>query len=59
LPKCGTCEARCWFDAITVAEDEMAVVVADKCLGCGQCALGCPEAAIRMSAVREPSFIPD
>jgi Pyruvate/2-oxoacid:ferredoxin oxidoreductase delta subunit len=56
---CGTCEERCWFDAIAVSENEAAVVVTEKCLGCGQCAVGCPEEAIRMIEVREPDFIPE
>jgi ferredoxin len=30
-----------------------------KGLGCGQCAVGCPEEAIRMTEVREPGFIPE
>lgn len=56
---CGTCEERCWFDAISVPENQAAAVIEDKCLGCGQCAIGCPEEAIRMTEVREPGFIPD
>ncbi|MGD2186278.1 MAG: 4Fe-4S dicluster domain-containing protein [Desulfobacterales bacterium] len=56
---CGTCEERCWFDAISVSDDQVAAVIADKCLGCGQCAIGCPEEAIRMIEVREPDFIPE
>jgi Pyruvate/2-oxoacid:ferredoxin oxidoreductase delta subunit len=56
---CGTCEERCWFDAIAVSENEVAEVITDKCLGCGQCAIGCPEEAIRMTEVREPGFIPE
>ena len=55
---CGTCEDRCWFDAIAVGDAGAAVVDADACLGCGQCAVGCPESAIAMEAVREPDFIP-
>lgn len=56
---CGTCEERCWFDAISVPENQAAAVIEDKCLGCGQCAIGCPEEAIRMTEVREPGFIPE
>ena len=54
---CGTCADRCWFEAIAVGEDDVAIV-ADSCLGCGQCALMCPEDAIEMVAVRDPDFIP-
>jgi Pyruvate/2-oxoacid:ferredoxin oxidoreductase delta subunit len=56
---CGTCEDRCWFNAIAVTEDDVAKVNTDKCLGCGQCAIGCPEEAINMIEVREPGFIPE
>ena len=55
---CGTCEERCWFDAIAV-DGDVADVNAERCLGCGQCALGCPDSAIAMEAVRAPEFIPD
>jgi NAD-dependent dihydropyrimidine dehydrogenase PreA subunit len=56
---CGTCEERCWFDAISVSENQVAAVIEDKCLGCGQCAIGCPEEAISMIEAREPGFIPE
>jgi Pyruvate/2-oxoacid:ferredoxin oxidoreductase delta subunit len=55
---CGTCEDRCWFDAIAVGQDDVAVVDPQKCLGCGQCAIGCPEEAVIMVDVKEPGFIP-
>jgi len=54
---CGDCEDRCWFGAIEVG-DEGAQVIEEQCLGCGQCAIGCPEEAIAMYEVREPDFIP-
>jgi MinD superfamily P-loop ATPase len=56
---CGTCEERCWFGAITVEEKSTAFVHEDKCPGCGQCAIGCPENAITMTEIREPGFIPE
>lgn len=56
---CGTCEERCWFDAIKADEKSIAVVIEEKCLGCGQCAIGCPEKAITMIEIREPGFIPE
>lgn len=55
---CGTCEDRCWFNAITVGENDTASVDEEKCLGCGQCYTGCPEEAITMVEVRAPDFIP-
>jgi Pyruvate/2-oxoacid:ferredoxin oxidoreductase delta subunit len=56
---CGICEERCWFDAIKADEKSVAAVIQDKCLGCGQCAIGCPEHAITMTEIREPGFIPE
>ncbi len=55
---CGDCEDRCWFKAIAVGDDDYAVVSEESCLGCGQCAIGCPEEAITMVEAREVSFIP-
>ncbi|MFP4039537.1 MAG: ATP-binding protein [Desulfosudaceae bacterium] len=55
---CGTCEERCFFDAIAVSGDEVAEVTVDKCLGCGQCAIGCPESAITLVEERPADFIP-
>jgi len=56
--ECGTCEERCWFDAIALSDAEGVQVNEEKCLGCGQCAVSCPEGAIQMTAVRDPEFIP-
>jgi MinD superfamily P-loop ATPase len=56
--ECGTCEERCWFGAITLKAEDGVVVNDEKCLGCGQCAVSCPEAAIQMTEVRDPAFIP-
>ncbi len=55
---CGTCEERCYFGAMVVGDDDYAVVDGELCLGCGQCAISCPEEAISMTEVREPGFIP-
>lgn len=58
---CGTCEDRCYFNAIaTTAHENQPVsqVVAEKCMGCGLCQITCPENAITMKEVREISFIP-
>ncbi|RPJ18166.1 MAG: 4Fe-4S ferredoxin [Desulfobacteraceae bacterium] len=56
---CGICEDRCWFGAIKADEKSIASVIEEKCLGCGQCATGCPENAITMTEIREPGFIPE
>lgn len=55
---CAACEDRCWFDAIQVGDGNVAVVNEKKCMGCGQCALACPEEAITMVEAREETFIP-
>ena len=54
---CGDCEDHCWFGAMAVEEEGVAVT-AEKCLGCGQCAAVCLEEAIVMEEVRQPDFIP-
>ncbi len=44
--RCGECERRCRFDAITVDEvDELA------CEGCGMCVLACPADALRLQPI--------
>ena len=55
---CGTCEERCWFGAIAIGDEDVAVMNEEKCLGCGQCSVGCPEEAITMVAVEGEDFIP-
>ena len=55
---CATCEERCLFGAIKVGDNEISAVSAGKCLGCGQCSIGCPNEALTMVEVRKPDFIP-
>jgi NAD-dependent dihydropyrimidine dehydrogenase PreA subunit len=60
---CQTCIGRCLFDAIEMVKVEgskkmKAVVIPDKCWGCGVCVLGCKPAALKMKTVRPPEFIP-
>jgi ferredoxin len=58
---CGTCEDRCYFNAIESVEEganTFMQVIADKCMGCGLCHVTCPEDAITMDEVREVDFIP-
>jgi len=46
---CGECAERCFFEAITLDEDEgRAVVDAEKCAGCGVCAVACAQDAMRL-----------
>ncbi len=55
---CGLCEERCYFGALSLAEDGTATILAEKCMGCGLCQVACPEKAIAMVQVREEEFIP-
>ncbi len=43
---CGTCVDECPENAITMGDDEIAVVDADKCTECGTCVDACPSEAI-------------
>lgn len=46
---CGACEDRCFFEAITLDEDAgRPIVDADKCIGCGVCAVGCEQEVIQL-----------
>lgn len=53
---CGTCVARCHFNAITI--DEVAKVNEEECFGCGVCVLGCKQGAIKLKVIRPPEHIP-
>lgn len=55
---CGLCVERCYFLAINTEDGNVATVNSEKCMGCGQCAVACPENAITMKEIKEPSFIP-
>jgi len=47
---CGECLDRCMFKAISLDEDQArAVVDADKCMGCGVCAIACEQEAMRLA----------
>ncbi len=59
---CGTCEDRCFFNALEEVErddgETVMSVIEDKCMGCGVCQVTCPEEAISLIEVRPPDFIP-
>ncbi|NHJ12526.1 MAG: 4Fe-4S ferredoxin [Candidatus Thorarchaeota archaeon] len=42
---CEACIDRCQFDALSIPEDTCVVDLA-RCIGCGVCALACPEGAL-------------
>lgn len=57
--QCGTCEDRCFLDAISIDDDEgRAVANPEKCIGCGVCAIGCPEEALKLHRFErsEPTY---
>lgn len=56
---CGTCTDRCYFGAISMEEDQPALVNKEKCMGCGLCQVTCPSEAISMLEVRETDFVPE
>jgi len=53
---CHRCEKVCYYDAIKVGEDGIAVVDDLKCKGCGACATSCPARAIDIKYYREQQF---
>jgi len=42
---CELCEERCQMDAISF-EDDTASIILNRCIGCGNCVIGCPSDAI-------------
>lgn len=54
---CETCIERCFFDALSMADD-LAAVNAEKCLGCGVCTVVCPTEALKLKEVRARDFVP-
>jgi heterodisulfide reductase subunit A len=53
---CHRCEKVCYYDAIKVADDDIAVVDDLKCKGCGACVTSCPARAIDIKYYREAQF---
>lgn len=58
---CQICVEACPVEALSLdgggGQDRIAVEE-DLCIGCGQCAYQCPEAAIALKEVRNPDFVP-
>jgi Pyruvate/2-oxoacid:ferredoxin oxidoreductase delta subunit len=60
---CKQCLKRCPFGAVEMdpIPDSKALragIIAEKCLGCGICVLGCKQNALTYMIVRPPEFIP-
>ena len=54
---CETCLDRCQFDALSIPEDAV-VVDETRCIGCGVCALVCPESALEIIKTKTPDKPP-
>ncbi len=51
---CGKCQKRCLLGAITIdKEAKMVVVDESKCIGCGVCAVTCPNDSLRLVRQRD------
>lgn len=44
---CETCVARCQVNAVRM-QDDISIIVKDRCIGCGLCASSCPTESISM-----------
>ncbi len=53
---CHRCEKSCFYDAIKVGEDDIALVDELKCKGCGVCVTVCPARAIDLKYYRDHQF---
>jgi ferredoxin len=54
---CGVCVDDCPVDAITLKEDQKAVINEDKCIRCGRCHNICPQEAVRHDSERIPEQV--
>ena len=54
---CHRCEKLCYYEAIKVGENNIAIVDDLKCKGCGACATSCPARAIDLKYYRDKQFI--
>jgi Pyruvate/2-oxoacid:ferredoxin oxidoreductase delta subunit len=56
---CGNCVERCFFGAISLDERQLkSVVDAEKCMGCGVCAITCDQEALRLKRVEREKPLP-
>ncbi len=46
---CETCQDRCQMAAVSMGDEETAVVNPDRCIGCGLCVTTCPTGAIGLA----------
>jgi ferredoxin len=54
---CGVCVDDCPVGAITLKENQKAIINEDECIRCGRCHYVCPEEAVRHDSERIPEEI--
>jgi ferredoxin len=54
---CGVCVDDCPVGAITLKENQKAIINEDECIRCGRCHDVCPEEAVRHDSERIPEEI--
>ena len=54
---CGLCIEECPVDAISLQENDTAVIDDNKCIRCGHCHEVCPEEAVRHDSERIPQRV--
>ena len=54
---CGVCVDDCPVGAITLKEDQKAIIDEDECIRCGRCHEVCPEDAVRHDGERIPQEV--
>jgi len=54
---CGECVDDCPVGAITLKEDQKAIINEDECIRCGRCHDICPQEAVRHDSERIPEEI--
>jgi len=54
---CGVCVDDCPVGAITLKEDQKAIINEDECIRCGRCHDVCPQEAVRHDSERIPQEV--
>ena len=54
---CGVCVDDCPVGAITLKQDQKAIINEDECIRCGRCHEVCPEEAVRHDSERIPQEV--
>ncbi|MFW5787340.1 MAG: 4Fe-4S binding protein [Halanaerobiales bacterium] len=51
--RCGVCVKVCPTDVLALGQDRVEVVAYDKCIGCENCELSCPDFVLKVVAENE------